>query len=294
MDMAGYHSHDRERSDRTVTSKDTDDSFASDRTPGPSSEYQSFNFSYILKHTLLGTPSPVPFGPSSSSPNISKSPLPFPIRATSEPPPDLDDPVEFPATAGPSSHTRHESRSATLGVPTEEYMWEWGGFPQKSPLKTTFSPTEGPHGTSKQLFPSRNSTLFPTLPLRLPKEDFARASKKPDPGFGVGGRLRPDREDPCIFTLIIEGKTVQFELSVVPGSRLATSGSLGGGDEVEDAKIFNERKVDFWKFLDDESVLNDEDLVLRWGEDRYCFATRFVTARLTFCTGTLLVRMVHP
>lgn len=152
-------------------------------------------------------------------------------------------------------------------MPIEEYMWEWGGFPQKSPLNTTFNPTDIPEGKGKQAHALRKSTL----PPRLPTEVFARAAQKPESGFGVGGRLRPDREDPCLFTLLIEGKSVQFELSIVPGSRLATSGSLGGGDEVQDAKIFNERKVDFWNFLDDESVLNDEDLVLRWGEDRFVF-----------------------
>ena len=73
------------------------------------------------------------------------SSVPFP-RATSEPPPDVpglepSSPPRYPngfATmrGPPSAH----SGSLKLTLPeTDEYLWEWGNFPQKTPVWTAFS-----------------------------------------------------------------------------------------------------------------------------------------------------------
>jgi phosphatidate phosphatase LPIN len=212
------------------------------------------------------------FGPSSSSPTISTSELPFPnIRATSEPPPD----IELPSTTR-TLHARHESvTNNTLRAPMDEYMWEWGAFPQKSPMNPTFDSTNHSEanrvGWKGQV--QRSHTQLETFHTSssLPKEDALSrncAGRIPEANFGFGGRLQPDREDPYLFTLVIEGRTMHFEISIVSAGRRLAAGSLGGNDEMEDAKIFNDGKLDFWRFIADEQVLNDSNLVLRWGGDR--------------------------
>lgn len=88
-----------------------------------------------MKNFNLGTPSPVPFP-----------------RATSEPPPDIDEHPMKPLSsatryatqarrkgAHPVSSSEHPS-SLKLTMPeTEEYSWEWGNFPQKTPVWTAFN-----------------------------------------------------------------------------------------------------------------------------------------------------------
>ncbi|RXW25180.1 hypothetical protein EST38_g692 [Candolleomyces aberdarensis] len=140
LDMEGYHSgfHDRERSDQTVRFSDFD------------------NFQLPPSRLPLGLPgetqsSPLtPADPDSftDAEDASNSPVPFPMyRATSEPPPDID--VE-PLTPVPGSgHStsdllpHHQNRAPTrlqvMHQHQQEYMWEWGNFPQPSPIKPTFS-----------------------------------------------------------------------------------------------------------------------------------------------------------
>jgi phosphatidate phosphatase LPIN len=43
---------------------------------------------------------------------------------------------------------------------------------------------------------------------------------------------------------------------------------FNGRDEVETARIFDKGKVNYQRFLDDEAVVNDERLVIRWGGTR--------------------------
>lgn len=98
-----------------------------------------------------GSPSPAS---SSSRPSTG---IPFP-RATSEPPPDIED-AELPAhhhqmapltsRYGTSARPHAKRPSADpvllkLNLPdpdpaqVEEYSWEWGNFPQKTPVWTAF------------------------------------------------------------------------------------------------------------------------------------------------------------
>jgi phosphatidate phosphatase LPIN len=164
-----------------------------------------------------------------------------------------------PPTAVPG-HTRHLSRPLT--VPTlsgDEYLWEWGNFPQKTPLNTTF----GPLGTSEA-----HSSVW--------DKDNATDSRSPgtgvdeeDAGYGTGGRLRPDRNEPHKFILLIERKTAFFELALFPKDEPRRK---FGRNEVEDAQIFNERRIEYTAFLDDESVLQEGDLVIRWAGDRSAYS----------------------
>ena len=91
--------------------------------------------------------------------------------------------------------------------------------------------------------------------------------------YGYGGRLTVDRSEPTRFRVFIEGRTIEFELAIVtrdtPEGRKLHAGSLGGEDEVDDYQSFEQNKVDFERFLNDESVVRDENLVLRWAGDKY-------------------------
>jgi hypothetical protein len=162
------------------------------------------------------------------------------------------------------SHTRHLSRP--LNIPTlsgDEYLWEWGGFPQKSPLKTTF----GPSGISEALSSGWDKDKVTTLPRSFtsPLEGSSGANADEEGGYGTGGRLRPDRNEPYRFILLIERKTTYFELALFSKDELRRK---FGRNEVDDAQIFNERRVEYKVFLDDESIFQRGDLVIRWAGDR--------------------------
>ena len=163
------------------------------------------------------------------------------------------------------SHTRHLSRP--LNVPAlsgDEYLWEWGAFPQKTPLSTTF----GLPGTSEALNSGWDKDKAATLPriFTSPPDGSSRTGvDEEEGGYGTGGRLRPDRNEPYRFILLIERKTTYFELALFPKDE---SKRKFGRNEVDDAQIFNERRVEYTAFLDDESVFQEGDLVIRWAGDR--------------------------
>jgi len=167
------------------------------------------------------------------------------------------------------SHTRHLSRP--LNVPTlsgDEYLWEWGGFPQKSPLNTTF----GPPGISEALNSGWGEDKVTTLPRGFnPPPDGSPGANvdEGEGGYGTGGRLRPDRNEPYRFILLIERKTTYFELALFPKDE---SRRKFGRNEVDDAQVFNERRVEYTAFLDHESIFQEGDLVIRWAGDREAYS----------------------
>ncbi|EKM59320.1 uncharacterized protein PHACADRAFT_191669 [Phanerochaete carnosa HHB-10118-sp] len=260
FDVEGYHSsksHTKERSDRTITSggrrSPSVDSTSSreDVTPGPSR---------------------------SPSPDAAAG-IPFP-RATSEPPPDLED-DEMPAhhhhmpaltsRYGTSSRTHNkrptaDSDALKLSLPerdpalVEEYSWEWGNFPQKTPVWTAFAEKDV-RGKGKRVFPD------------IPERDENSPSQEAK--YGSGGMLTVDRRDPTRFRVFIEGHSIEFQLSLVPdrarasGRSRSHSGTLGGKDSVEDALLFEKGKVDFETFLRNEDIVRSENLVLCLEDDKY-------------------------
>jgi len=163
------------------------------------------------------------------------------------------------------THTRHLSRPSS--IPTlsgDEYLWEWGGFPQRSPLNTKF----GPPGISEALSSGwdRDKTVTPSRDFNLPSEGNPGIDLYGEEGgYGTGGRLRPDRNEPYRHILLIERKTTFFELALFPRDE---SRRKFGRNEVDDAQIFNERRIEYKAFLDDESIFQKGDLVIRWAGDR--------------------------
>lgn len=74
--------------------------------------------------------------------------------------------------------------------------------------------------------------------------------------------------------MFIEGRSIEFQLSLVPHRRNASnharshSGTLGGRDVVEDAQLFEKGKVDFSTFLHNEDVVKSDNLILCLEEDK--------------------------
>ncbi|KAF5387989.1 hypothetical protein D9615_000643 [Tricholomella constricta] len=319
FDAAGYHSHDRERSDRTVRSyRFPARSESRSATPSPVREMN-------LKHT--------------DSDDAPTSSVAFPsVRATSEPPPDADD------DSHPMLSPQLQASSSKLTLTSvQEYSWEWGAFPQPSPMKSSFGKggrvegslgrswnkgkgkadmsapniaglaedqedIEHEHGRSRSVPPELEGS--PTRERRIKEllEDYNEpedeGSEEEEDGemavFGQGGKLKPSKKDSSRFILKIEGRKVAFELSVVPTvgegedqlegpmsepeeggeseeprgrrnryGRLGGSKVFNGRDEVEAARLFSQGKIDFWRFLEDDDVVNDPGLVIRWAGDQY-------------------------
>ena len=154
-------------------------------------------------------------------------------------------------------------------------MWEWGSFPQRTPVRTTFPPMEaGPSRKGKERV---SGLALDTDVSEKPGEEGVISSPvQMEDGddeltFGKGGRLAIDRRDPTRFRVSIERRVVDFELSIVPGAGSREGrhgkGPLGGEDEVADMQRFEQGKIDFERFINDDEVIQDQDLVLKWAGD---------------------------
>lgn len=155
----------------------------------------------------------------------------------------------------------------------QEYSWEWGNFPQKTPVWSAFDRK----GKRKDLFPSTSESLLDEEckllnvlhGCLLSRRLYAVTVEEEKSGYGSGGVLTVDRRDPTKFRVFIEGRSMEFELSLVPippspsgKSPKLHSGSLGGRNEVEDAELFEKGRIDFSTFLQNEEIVKSDNLVL--------------------------------
>ncbi|KAJ6539705.1 Lipin/Ned1/Smp2-domain-containing protein [Mycena capillaripes] len=267
-----------------------------------------------------------------------------------------DDGTYRSPTPSPTSQSDEKSRMGALPKLDVEYSWEWGAFPQPSPMKASFGmggraesgmgggkEVAATWGRSSRAKAKRISELDMSVDLRgMPEEDEdaepaasgsgARSRSVPpalegspsrtrrrarvvvDPfeddeveggeltaspvaadevvGYGAGGRLSASQSDPTKFTVAIEGKKVEFELSLVSNTasddeesetevrgRRDRNGSSGGTrlfdrrDEVEAERLFGKGQIDINRFLEDETVVSDPRLVIRWAGDHYITRT---------------------
>ncbi|KAG6850907.1 hypothetical protein H0H93_006733 [Arthromyces matolae] len=308
FDMQGYHSqHDREMSDRTFTSSDSD----------------KFTFPSLSK-TRSSTPPPVQELDLSDlgSPRSLPSSMTFPMfRAVSEPLPDTEE--HSPAMASSQQHASSSKARLPPLTPVQEYSWEWGAFPQPSPMTATFPPKSsqgriwakgkgkasdlrksGPNesqdvdiGRSKSVPPELDGSPTQMRKLKELVEEYDEPDDEDVDGtsFGHGGVLRPTQNDPCRFALQIDGRRVVFELSIVhmlteePDGALSepdddtgsgrrsrhrrggssSSKIFDGRDEVEAARLFSEGKIDYASFMDNDDIVSDPGLVISWAGNQY-------------------------
>ncbi|KAF9031796.1 LNS2-domain-containing protein [Hymenopellis radicata] len=303
-DIEGYHAphHDRERSDRTIRSTDE---FAFPRMQSePLNEEQVPFPSSSRPPSPPRTPSP-PLKSSrtpstSSSRSRPSSPGPtftFPsMRATSEPPPDH----EVEQVAPPLSLPK-----LNVGPPAQEYSWEWGAFPQPSPMKATFGKggriedntvtwskgksksignrleaVEESEGRSRSVPPTtrgkgKERQTFPSVEVGQEGQALDQETH-----YGAGGRLSVSPSDPTKFRVSIEGRRIDFELSLISDEEdrrgRRTRGEQGSKDRLDDfefARRFEEGKVDLNKLLEDDDLVHDPSLVLKWSEGQYIRAS---------------------
>jgi phosphatidate phosphatase LPIN len=351
LDAVGYHSQHREPSDHTITDGHRSQtpslpSGSRPHTPSVNHEQPTTTDDAIPYPATPISPRAPPQSLSREHKPSLKSPVPihFPTtRSTSEPPFDAEldgrpllqvsgdpnDPISVPNGLGLS-----------ISPPVQEYSWEWGAFPQPSPLKTSYkdprwdtigkAKTKGKTRLPMVLVSDgdematreedgdveetrldrelmRSRSVPPGLDgspsmkrkelkgggefgygdvdvdaevdgvldrltgdLRGEHEDHGAEGSLMGTGFGAGGRLTASSRDPTRIGAFIEGKTVQFELSLVDdgGRDGGIPKIFDGHDEVEAARLFEQGKVDYRKFLDDETVAKDERLVIRWAGDQ--------------------------
>ncbi len=125
-------------------------------------------------------------------------------------------------------------------------------------------PTTRGKGKERQTFPSVEEAGQEGQALDL------------DTQYGAGGRLSVSPSDPTRFRVSIEGRRIDFELSLISneedrrGRRTRDEqGSLNRLDDFEFARRFEEGKVDLNKFLADDDIVHDPSLVLKWSEGQY-------------------------
>lgn len=199
--------------------------------------------------------------------------------------------IESPADFGPS----HPPSNV---VPVQEYSWEWGNFPQPSPVTPGFTnqilagdtpkharsatlqvserkPRSYPTKMSLNSFDSEETALgdnkLKRRSLGIPPIVIHDETASSSDDFGAGGQLQPSEEDSTTFQVTISGQTVQFELSLIPQDNRLESGSftdLVRVDEVGASLEFDKGKVTFEQFMKDSSLVDHPHLVIRWVGDR--------------------------
>ncbi|KAH7887336.1 NADH-ubiquinone oxidoreductase complex I [Phlebopus sp. FC_14] len=200
----------------------------------------------------------------------------------------------FTARRAVSESPEEKPRDTVEGSapPMREYSWEWGAFPQPSPMQTRFAPSvlkgkgkgvDQEEVDEDELILMRSRSVPPELEgsphkprVSLPPTDAVEtvrdvsATLEPPPdraeeaGFGSGGRLTARRDDPTKFQVWIEGKVVEFELSLVTSREV-----FHGRDEVEAARVFEHGVIDYTRLMADEGMVKDERLVIRWTGGQY-------------------------
>ncbi|KAF8499982.1 Lipin/Ned1/Smp2-domain-containing protein [Gautieria morchelliformis] len=179
-----------------------------------------------------------PDGSRSPSPESHRYPSALHVpRAISEPP-------EYGATSSPPP----------------EYSWEWGAFPQRSPIRSNYSSEDTDVLDSIRFPPAMPDVVTQRHTPSPPR------SRSPIPEAD-GGRLEADEEDPYRVWLDFEGQRLGFELSLCgdcmreEGAAVAAAGA---------AERFERNKVTYKQLMDDPDTVHSRDLVVRW-DDEYIY-----------------------
>lgn len=126
------------------------------------------------------------------------------------------------------------------------------------------------HGRSHSLPPQSNFESSSPLTSQRDRrkwkeyEDFEEAeedefSRESRLFKDEGGSLRASKGDPTKFILSIEGQKVGFQLSLA-------------GRDGANLESFQQHLIDFDRFLNDDKIINDPALVIRWvGVDQYVY-----------------------
>lgn len=113
--------------------------------------------------------------------------------------------------------------------------------------------------------------------------------------FGAGGLLSASRDDLTTFVLSIEGRKLSFQLSLVPPEGeevieeqrdvqkkpISVSEADKERDEIEATRLFDNYCIDWGRFLDDNMVVYDPRLVIRWSGNQYVHTSSSIGVRST-------------
>lgn len=146
------------------------------------------------------------------------------IRATSEPP----------------------ELNTDLGSTPPQYSWDWGGFPTATPTRSSFSHKREDHDRATSLPPLGEHSEEMDGPGQEEEENA-------DIHFGRGGRLTPGEQG---YVLEFKGRTTVFDLSLC--------GDLSETNEEQAKETFEERRIPFRKFIDDPTIVHQDELTIRW------------------------------
>lgn len=122
----------------------------------------------------------------------------------------------------------------------------------------------------------------------------AENQKREEAIFGTGGTLSASDDDPTTLILSIDGRKVEFQLSLVDGEaedeiRNNSLKRPAGRDEMEVARLFDSSRVDLTKLLDDDNVIKDSRLMIRWARDQ-CVALPLSSQQLILCDDRYITR----
>ncbi|KAI6034709.1 LNS2-domain-containing protein [Pisolithus microcarpus] len=199
--------------------------------------------------------------------------------------------IPFPS---PEPSRDHPTRGGNSTPPRlREHSWERGAFLQPSPVQTHFTPSFV-KGKSKAIDDTqddsedsgRGLTRCRSVPPELEGSPRSTHVSLPPPGpdadsnvrphersfslntesyeLGAGGRLAASRSDPTKFRISIDGKTAAFKLSLVERREV-----FHKRDEVETARAFEAGVIDYHRFVDDDDLVSDERLVMKWNGGQY-------------------------
>ncbi|KAG2752474.1 LNS2-domain-containing protein [Suillus brevipes Sb2] len=241
--------------------------------------------------------------PDASSTRISPA-IPFPSTT-----PPVASPLSKPSLSTTTFPTRRAVSESQEDIPLPQYSWEWGAFPQPSPMTTHFSSTHllrmgtvpavdehAPSEFDAEEFLARSRSVPPelegsphTIRSSLPPQDEVHTPEDeqerelgydhppiplPEHGFGSGGVLTTHPSDSRTFLVHIEGQALSFALSLVPVSK---RGIFHGSDEVEVVRLFEAGRIDYMQLVSEELVIGevrtrvveDDGLVIRWAGGQY-------------------------
>lgn len=173
----------------------------------------------------------------------------------------------MPSGSTKSTHgLKLESQVPSSSPGIQEYSWEWGAFPTPSPVRTAFGKggrVEGWKGKARQ--------IHNMIQKEVLDEDVLA---------GACGRISAKSGDDSTFVLTADHKSLDFQLSLVL-TELPESYPNGKGKEKEAtnlprfadsdefSKRFEEGKLTFSDFIQDDSLHTNPALIIKWVDGHY-------------------------
>lgn len=159
-----------------------------------------------------------------------------------------------------------------------EYEWGWGALPKKKTQEEKDRRARVVSlGGSRAMAPNLDDeddqidASYDTAATRGQEEEtqdqelsidaINKANEKPPIG-----KLRSDDADPYLFRLELDDASHEFELSLCFDDTFGTSTGAEDEESVQERDDYNfeENKVSFQRFVDDDQVVDDERLVVRY------------------------------